>query len=264
MKRTLLSICLALMACPIFAQVYIRANVGYNLPMSSELLGTNDHYDGSTETRKGVYGSFGSGFSGNVAFGGSLGNGMLGYDLEVGYLTSKKYKSSDSYAFQDYEGKTEFTSKAQSIQFTPSLSFTAGTGKFQPFARMGPVLAITTLKQDQDGSGTDQTSYHYTYKYTGGLSLGFKGALGVNYSLNDNLQLFTEMNFISMSYSARKREITEYTEDGEDRLDDIDEDDRTIDIEKEVEGEGEGGFPPTRDSVSMGSVGLQFGVRFTF
>jgi hypothetical protein len=264
MKRIVVSICFLVLLSQSHAQVYVRVNAGYNIPISSSLIGYEEHYDGAKATTKGVYGSYGKGFSANVAFGGMFKNGVLGYDLEVGYLVGKEYSSTSDYSSQAYESTYEQVIGAKSIQIAPSLSFTVGTKKLQPFARMGPVIAITTLKGEETSTANYTYDYSTKYKYTGSVSLGFKGVVGVSYAINERVQIFTEMNFISMSYAPNKREITEFEVDGVDRMDDLDPEQIEVDIEDEYTTEGEENEPPIKEFYSMGSIGLQFGAKFTF
>ena len=209
MKRIVVSMLLLLIINAAFAQMYVRVNLGYNLPMNSGLLAVDQDYNGSTSkySVKGVYGSYGSGLSAHAAFGGGFGNGVVGYDIEVGYLKGKKYETDEISDNGSFNSTTKYSIQASSIQFAPSITFTAGTGNFHPFARMGPVIAITSIKDRDEWETTNSPKYVMEYKYSGGIALGFKGAVGVAYSLNDMMDLFAEIDFISMSYSAKKRKI---------------------------------------------------------
>jgi hypothetical protein len=266
MKRIVVSIWLVMLTSASFAQIYVRANVGYNLPMNSSLIGVEEHYDNVSDEYRltGVYGSYGTGFSANIAFGGGFKSGIVGYDIEVGYLMGKTHKTEEVYESTNYNANNQFTRKAKSIQIAPSITFTGGTGNFHPFARMGPVIALTTVVEHADYDNTYSNQWTQEYKYSGGISLGFKGVLGIGYSLNESLDLFTELDFIAMAYSPKKREITEYTVMGEDRRDQLPEEILEEDIEDEVVVEGEGSTPPMKEPLSMGSIGLQFGVKFKF
>jgi hypothetical protein len=141
-----------------------------------------------------------------------------------------------------------------------------GSGKFQPFMRVGPVLGITKLLEERHERNTYDgiTDFIWKYEYTGGLSLGFRGAVGVTYGLNEKLKLFSEINFQSMSYAPTKRTLTAYTVNGENRIDDISPENREQKLEKEYKTDSEEGTPPMRQPYSMNSWGLQVGVLFSF
>jgi hypothetical protein len=263
MKRIVVSMLLLLVTNIAFAQMYVRANLGYNLPMNSGLLATQTDYDGTTGTRtvSGVYGSYGSGFSGHVAFGGGFGNGIMGYDVELGFLKGKKYEHGFNSVNGNFNSTSMYTVHASSFQFAPSVTFTAGTGSIHPFARLGPVLAITSIKDRQEWQNTGSPTYVTEYKYYGGVAFGFKGVFGVAYTLNDLLDLCAEIDFISMSYAATKRKMEEYSEDGEDIKDQLNPERLEEDIDKEFEVEGEESSPPMREPLPMGSIGIQLGLK---
>lgn len=267
MKRILVSMFMLLLVSTTFAQVYVRVNVGYNLPMNSALLMVDDDYNSSSGTwnLSGVYGSYGSGFSAHAAFGGGFGNGVLGYDIEAGYLVGKKYEVVNSYAYSNNNlSETTNTGYARSIQFAPALTFTAGTGDLHPFARLGPVIGVTSITKREEWKATGEPLYVQEYKYSGGVAFGFKGVVGVAYSLSAVVDLFAEVDFISMSYTATKRKLEELSVDGEDQKDQIPQDRLEEDLEKDYEIGGEEYFPPVREPAPMGSIGLQFGVKFKF
>jgi hypothetical protein len=268
MKKLILCISFMTMISTAFAQLYVRANVGYNLPMGAQLIGTEEHYvevpnEGYFTTYKGVYGSLGAGISFRAAVGGNLKNGILGYDVEVGYLIGKKYdvnSHSDNSINQSHD---DHTYKSSAIQIAPSLTFTTGAGKFQPFARIGPMVSFATLKEEQHYSNTYyDENITYSTKYSGGISVGFKGVVGVTYGISESLLLFAELDFISLSHSPKKRKITGFTYNGQDRLNTIDPEDIEIEFEKEETLESEEGEPTIRPTYAMGSVGLQVGVKF--
>lgn len=134
MKRLLLIAFLMTGISAAYAQLYVRASVGYNLPMGAQQLDTEEIYTSNdqgqyTTTFKGVYGSYGSGVSGRVGFGGEL-SGILGFDVELGYLSGKQYTSESKSVYSGYESLNKNEYKSSAIQFTPSLTFTGGgTGK---------------------------------------------------------------------------------------------------------------------------------------
>lgn len=270
MKKMLLLAGLSMLMHTALAQIYIRANIGYNLPLSPELIGTERTYQeipdqGYVEEFTGVYGSYGSGFSAGVAFGGSFKNSMLGYDIAFNYLLGKKYAVTSTTDYGDYSYSQEISHYSRSFQFMPSITLAVGAGKFQPFTRFGPVFSLTTVNEERTEYNTyEDVEYYTNFEYTGGVAIGLHGSVGLTYGISDQLKLFTEINMISMSYAAHKRTITDYTVDGEDRLDTLNEEYREMDLEKSYKTESEEADPVMREPVSMNSWGLQFGVVYSF
>ncbi|MBX2966971.1 MAG: hypothetical protein KF845_12570 [Cyclobacteriaceae bacterium] len=273
MKKLLSVAAFMLMLQPVFAQFYVRSSIGYNLPANSQLIGESSSlpYESSTTSYKGVYGSYGSGFSIQAAVGGSI-SGTLGYDIELGYLLGRKYTLEEFY--EGYTDPDDYLAtvdqSSQSFQVAPSLTFIAGIGKVQPYTRIGPVLALTSMRSEimkkynsYDYQTGQEIPYHEAeeFKFNTGFSFGFKGVVGVNYELSEMLYIFSEISFISLSYSPKERELVSYTVNGEDALDTVDPEYRKIEYKKEYEAHYYDN-QPIREKKSMGSIGLHVGVKY--
>ena len=119
-------------------------------------------------------------------------------------------------------------------------------------------------------SREDKTTYDagssalWEYEFSDGISVGLKGAVGVNYNLSEQLKLFTEVNFLSMSYPPKTLTLKEYKINGESQMENIPKEDRVIDLEKEKTTEGEEGAPPLSTPFSMSSWGFQVGIQYSF
>jgi hypothetical protein len=270
MKKLSLSLLSLLLVTSSFAQIHLRVSVGYNLPAASEQLGVSTNYKyeqtGPTTTSKGVYGSFGSGFVAHVAFGGAFKSGLLGYDIDFGYVKGKTYEVLD---VNDYGGGyvNTSTSRAQStsIQISPALTFTTGTGSFQPFARLGPTIAISKVTSEN----TDyDANYDYTevqeFEFTGGINIGLKGVVGCSYQLNDMIQVYVEADFVSLAYAPKKRTMTRNDQNGVDNLPTTDPKVVTVEFEKEETVTNQYGTPEVRPTFPMSSIGFQGGIKFIF
>lgn len=266
MKRILCIAALVAVTSSVFAQLHLRANIGYNLPANGQAMGSDysqvyNTQNGTTKTsEETVNGSFGSGLSFHVGVGASL-NGVLGYDVELGYLIGKKYSTKHLYNSGSYIDKAETEMSSSSFQIAPSLTFTAGTGSVQPYTRVGPVISITKFKSEESESnnytGINET---HEYEYTGGIGIGFKGVLGVLLNTDKKLQFFGELSFVSMSASPKERELTTYTVNGDDALSSVPKAQRTIELKDKVNQDDTN--TELRQKYSMGSLGLQVGVRY--
>lgn len=266
MKKLLCIMVLVLSTCSAFAQLYLRGNVGYNLPANSQVIGTNSSQVYNSDlgqyetTQEAVYGSFGSGLSFNLGLGATI-NGTIGYDVELGYLLGKEYTTNQKYTDDFY--KTKQTSR--SFQIAPSITFTAGTGNIQPYTRIGPVIGFTKLKFEET---EHSSSYPYSdydesteTEFSGGMSLGFKGVLGVAFHASEKIQFFGEVNFLSMSYAPKDGQITAYTVDGEDALDSLPKEEKSFELKDEITND-DAPYTRLRDKYSMGSCGVQIGVKY--
>lgn len=267
MKKILCLAVLILSTGSVFSQLYLRGNIGYNLSANSERIGvdskeTYDNQSGEySESVETVYGSFGSGLSFHLGFGGAL-KGALGYDVELGYLVGKKHSYSEVYSDDNYMESYETEMSSTSFQIAPSLTFTAGTGSLQPYTRIGPVIALTKLKNEFVETDTyNNTKEVYELELTGGMSLGFKGVLGLNFNADKKVQFFGEVSFVSMSYAPKEGEITAYTVNGENALSSIPKEDRKVKFKDKIDSDDDGNLE-LRDKFSMGSIGIQVGVKY--
>lgn len=270
MKKLSLSLLSLLLVTSSFAQVYLRLSVGYNLPAASEQIGVSEDSrynitDGYSTTLKGVYGSFGSGIAAHLAFGGAIKSGMLGYDIDFGFVKGKKYTISDTYDNSSTISYNDQSYESTSIQISPALTFTTGTGNFQPFARLGPTIGISSITRSEHSYETYYNYHNYReYEFKGGINVGLKGVLGCSYQLNDNMQLYVEADFVSLAYAPKKRTITRYEQNGVDNLPQMDPKIVEVEFEKEQTTTTEYANAEVRPTFPMSSIGFQGGLKFIF
>lgn len=266
MKKIVLSTVLLCSVIAAYSQLYVRLDVGYGLPVNGEQIGTetNEKYDFNvgayTGKTGGVYGSFGSGLSFHVAAGATI-NGVLGYDVELGYLLGKKYSLKSSSFDGTYTETNETELSSRSFQIAPSLTFTAGTGNIHPYTRIGPVIGINTIRnEEKQFDDYNNLKEVREYELTGGVSIGLKGVLGVSFNAGKKISIFGEASFVSMSYTPKEGELTGYTVNGDDALDSVPKENRKVKFKKEVD------YTDTNSNVqekySLGSLGLQIGVKY--
>jgi hypothetical protein len=207
--------------------IFFRIGGGYGIPIATETIGTQDLQTNTfnpngnitTYSSKNVSGSFGSGVNLNFA-GGYRFNGNYAVEIQFQYLLGKKYETSQKYydysADNSLNGKSEDIIKHYSRAFllSPSFIITPVTGNKVPYARFGFVFGLPAVY------GTE--SYYYDldgviksnreWEYTKGMAFGLQGAVGLNWKLNEKMDIFTEVNFLSMNYYAKEYELTKYDE----------------------------------------------------
>jgi hypothetical protein len=214
-----------------FAQgLYVNAGAGYGFPASPYLMAENmDYYwDGEYGTRnyeivKGS-GSFGKGMQVGAIVG-FMFNLHIGAELGTSYLLGGNIENKYEWNNDTSSSIYEYTMSAKMLRFTPALKMTIGNGNIKPYMRTGLVMGVagkiihTGKTTNTDIFGTE--TYEIEKELTNGISLGFAGALGVDFMLSDNISLFAEMSIITQSWAPEKEEWTKYTIDGEDHLDDL-------------------------------------------
>jgi hypothetical protein len=124
---------------------------------------------------------------------------------------------------------------ARMITVTPSITFKAiSKSAFYLYARLGVSAALST-KVGGVSVETSDTRIRRTgapsapivpantrnetlarYQYKGGMAFGYLAALGGQIKITDRIRFFTELQANSITYSPRKKIITQYIHNGKD------------------------------------------------
>jgi hypothetical protein len=193
--------------------IYLRAGDGYGLPIATSSLGEKILRTSVSDANGTVYtnslqvvkGSFGAGMNFNFAVGYKFNENFI-IEINTQYLLGKKYTESDNYSNTStgntYVDNDNIVSSAKAFLLNPAFVFSAGFGKAAPYGRFGIVLGspkvtgVESYYYDGDGISTRDRKWEYTK----GLSIGFQGAIGMNWELSEKLDIFTELNYLSMTY----------------------------------------------------------------
>jgi len=211
MKKLCILLAFLLFAVSLNAQIYIKLGGGYGTSLTSQMLYSTNTSTSATYT----YGSYGQGLN----FGGTFGymlNNNIGIELSGNYLLGKKYDNPNAFSGEDYTASQRLYGNALSI--TPALVLATALDKqWMLYTKIGAVLAFPqvfventyTATTPNGPSGLDK------FKESGGMALGFAGAVGVDVMLSKGIGIFFEINGIGLNYSPDTRENTEtYTQTG--------------------------------------------------
>ncbi len=216
-----------------FAQgIYFRVGSGYGFPAATSQIGENylhsSVYDGniftddySTEV---VTASYGAGVNFNIAFGYKFNENFI-FDFNVIYLAGRKFETSNIQKYEDLGyttlDKLTVSSKSSGVYFNPTLIFSAGFGKYAPYGRFGVIVASPKVVEDETfySNSDGEITTELRWEYSGGAALGYQAAIGMNWEISDRLDIFTEVNFVSMTYYPNEGNMTKHIEDGVDNLD---------------------------------------------
>jgi hypothetical protein len=264
----------------VFSQgIYLRAGTGYGLPVATSVLGEKDLnvYDPSSNdpysySNTVVTSSYGSGFDFNFALGYKFNENFI-FDLNVQYLIGNKVETSNTYIDKEltYPGTEETITNTniKGFLFNPAFIFSAGFGKAAPYGRFGVVIASPTITQndsyyyDLDGINTRER----TWVYNKGFGLGYQAAVGMNWKLTDKMDIYTEANFISMTFYPAEGNVTKYISDGNDLLDQLTVSQKQLKFEKTYDPQPQ--YDPesptvvARKAFPLSSLSAQVGIRFT-
>jgi hypothetical protein len=262
----LIAVAIGMIANSSFAQgMYGNLNIGYGFGKSTMNIEDFTNYtEGSnSDTEEQIFLSLGKGLN----FGGTIGNMFnehVGAELGINYLLGGKAKAKDEYL----GGTTEYEFYARMLRFIPAIVIAAGGEKINPYAKFGVVVSTGSVKYDyEDKDGGDLTIRKV--KYSGGIALGFMGAVGAKFKLSDNMSLFAELNTINQSYAPKKGELTEYSFNGTDRLPNLNTYQKEVEFVDKITYDGS--YPPTseprkelKQKLPLGSVGINFGLEIRF
>lgn len=200
-----------------FAQLEVSLSTGYAVGSAGMKLGESINL---SETEN-SYGSYGEGA--NVQLRGTYYfNESFGVDLGLGYL-----HGTDQTISEVNVPNREVDAVARARAFGASTSivykFTNNIyGRFGALLKLGGkteavVYDKSVLSQaEADAFGIPLGSYsetNYKEDFHGHFPLGFVGALGYKFNLNDNLNLFVEAEYYGISLKRKDSEITEFNTD---------------------------------------------------
>ncbi len=272
-KLLVMMLCIATgnFASDVLAQSsYVSFNIGYGLPMNGQTYSSNfidfsnSTSNGSVQTTEEVKVSLGKGLNLGATFG-HMFTPYIGAELGVSYILGGE---SEAIGTGDLFTSSQKIS-SNMIRFVPAVVFTAGLETFNPYARLGLIVASSsinyTVYENNEGDILDAE-----LKLNGGVSFGLNAALGATYALNDKMSLFGELNLVSLNYAPKKGEITKYSQDGTDRLPILTVSQIKTDYVDSYTYDFQNPPPDTEPSkelkqyFSYGSIGINFGLKISF
>jgi hypothetical protein len=233
MKKAIFSSVLVIMLSDFsFSQgIYIRIGSGYGLPVSTSSIGQKNlgtyisttALNSNSNIVKDVKASYGAGPDFSFAFGYKI-NANFIFDVNVQYLLGNRFQTSDirHYTYNTYTSLHSDIQKshANGFLFNPSVIFSAGFGNHEPYARFGLIAGAPSITSTQsyfdDGDGT--VTFSKEWKYSKGKALGYQAAVGMNWKLSEKLDIYSELNFTSLTYYAGKKTLKSYIDNGIDML----------------------------------------------
>ncbi len=254
---------------------YFKFGIGYGLPSGSQMLASESNskssfnqntwqysYSGSEKSKKG---SFGAGTNLTASFGQLLGT-YVGYDIELNYLFGKKYEGYDHSSFDGSVYNIDYKGYSRSLTLAPSVFVLVGDHKLKPRIRAGMVLGKNRVfaETSSNGGGEKRTE---KMELNGGLSLGFRGGIGIDFNAAKNTSFYAEIVFTGMSYYPKHGEMTENKVNGVDQLNQLPKAIKEVNFMKERSWSSSSPSDENQpseevgDSLPFGSIGVQFGVR---
>lgn len=208
-------------------QFYFRTGLGYAIAQASQSIdGSGQPYNGTVNAAtqqasiKGA--SFSAGLQAQVGIGYMI-NDHLGIQVDANLgVSNRKYTLSVSNVTLGggVPGSVQYVQQANSpVVVLPAIVVQSGGEQVNAYSRFGVALPLRTEItvdeiQTNDPNTGALTVDDFTFKTTNKFSLGFAGAIGVQYKLNNRVSIWGEMSMLSMSVYIKKSQLTSVTENG--------------------------------------------------
>ncbi len=225
----LLIVLLSIISVNSFGQgFYFRAGLGYAFAQAGQTIdGTGQPYNGTlnnaTQATSIKSASFSAGLQGQLGFGYMVSE-HVGVQLDANAgLSNKKYTLNVSNVTlgSGVPGSVSFVQHANSpLMLMPSIVVQSGGAPWNIYTRFGVAIPLNTQItydeiQTNDPNTGALTVDDFTFKIKNSFSLGFAGAAGVQYKVNDRVSIFGELSLLSMSVYIKQKQMTKFTENGQ-------------------------------------------------
>ncbi|WP_027127490.1 outer membrane beta-barrel protein [Gelidibacter mesophilus] len=208
---------------------YFRVSAGYSFESGktefnnadpNELTGIKQstdvtvNADGSSVNVKSLNGTVGAGVKANVTAG-YMFNPYIGAELGVSYFHGDKTLIG---RLRSPQVASEENTYLRGFDVAPGIFLTPNFKTVNPYARIGLIvpiaghLTIETIARQTNagGPGTD-IMVEAKSEVKAKFSVGYFGAIGLNYPISDNLSIFGEVEIKNLSIKSKSAEIVEYS-----------------------------------------------------
>lgn len=284
---------------------YLDFNFGYGFGIPGNILGEKSHTDivngVKYKTSSNLTGSIGNGlnlqltpgYMINDNFGVELGiNYFIGSKTTMGQSTSSLTMSAGGLNFdnEDFSSRKDVANSSQ-LRIAPAVLISTGISKtVSGYAKLGIIMPLmgstivnTSVKNAHIVSGEIvRDDVKVKTEISGAPSFGFKGALGINYNITDNLSIFGEVFAASLNIKQKSRKTQSYKIDGQEIIETLPAYNKDILYVDELTPESNNGdisttdpsYSSTKDitaakqelfqKTSFSQMGFQLGIKYTF
>lgn len=239
---------------PVLSQgMFVTVSGGYGLGAETQNIGMNITGTGTSPSMEGVYGSYGEGLKAGASAGYMF---TENFGVEVGF--SYWFPRSVEYGFKYTTSTSSIKTTGSGFVVVPSVVISAGTKALNPYARVGLVLGIPSLKEEIRVVETGNNR-EIDMKEKGGLALGYSGALGINIPAGGGVDFFAEAVLSSLTFSPSSYEVTRYILNGVDQLPSLQQ--KTMEYKETVSSTDQNATTAVR--IPFSSIGFAVGARIT-
>ena len=252
---------------------YVGVNIGYNAAAGAgngaSLNVENSSNTTTIDENEVIKFSFGKGINAGVSFG-YMFNENIGAELGVQYLIGGKTKYTQTNNLGFGTSTTSGNVSAKMVQIKPSIVLATTIKNTTPYAKFGMVIGSGKITSNENTTSTPSFTTNQTAEFKGGMAVGFTAAMGLNFSMSENLSIGAEINMVNMQYTPKKATITKYTENGVDKLATLSVSDKETEFNKKYTRNSSTPTPATSPSqqtaftTPFGSIGINVGVKYNF
>ncbi len=161
--------------------------------------------------------SFGSGGWAHLGIGYQV-DDIYRVGLELSYQFYNRGVATETYnsifGGQAFSVINENTYTSYAAMAMPEITFLIpNSGVGRPYVKFGIPVGYHVINERLEAGDFNTTSVLET-NYTGNISLGIAGGLGVEWELNDNVFFFTEIRTLSSQFTTRRSKVVYYELDG--------------------------------------------------
>lgn len=304
MKKIILLASVFMISLGAKAQFYIDVNGGYGFGWPSNVLGESAERlavngvlesDAHLVASKNLMGSLGQGANIQLTPGYMI-NDYIGFELGISYFIGAKKTMSSSVTSLNYESldfeneplsHSITTASSNQIRILPTIIISTGkSNKFSGYAKLGIVMpvfgstkaVVDSLSFDTYDAVNKKLLYNnstFKVNIAGSPSVGFRGAVGMNYNITDHLSVFGELYATSLNIKTKSQTIYYFERNGEDKTDALPAYKAVTEyVDKLDENSNNASYNPNYDlgkplqelfsKRSFSQLGIQFGIKYTF
>jgi len=249
---------------------FVKAGIGYNFAAERQQLAISGIAYGDGVSTKVINSqprraSMSAGFQGTISVG-YMFNKYIGVCVNVNAgIANKKYSYETTGTLaQPYGTSLSQNQQAQlPVLVTPSFYFQTTNKEFNLYSRVGLALPVYQKIKINSESTVNNTEYTGSMTMKTDFCPGFNGAVGVDYKLNDNFHLWSEVSLVSMTLYTKESTITSYSVNGVDQLSSIPENKRTTQYKDGTTTPGGPNYQ-AKYTIPFSSIGLFAGIAYHF
>ena len=217
--------------------LYAGVGVGYGFPSQVQAYTPASTSSGTSTSYTSQSASLGKGMSVGI-YGGYMVTKNIGFELGISDKLSSTTSTTSGTSAVDTSGSLVTTStgsnvntiKSSLFRLTPAIRFAVGDGMLQGYMVTGLIIGFPTATNETAGTNTSTTYFGATelsssantsdeiVTYSGSMIIGFHGAIGVLYSLSDNIGIFGELSGNFQTWAPTEAQITTLTYNGVNEL----------------------------------------------